>query len=151
MPKSTISWGVLFFSLGVILFGSDVKTSGFSANLDNQYHIPLVFTPTQILWTIGSIAVGLSVFLIISSFWTEWFRKIERFVKETIYPHGYAVFGFVYVITYLKSAVLILSTTLPTWIGYLVLYPGYAFIWILIALYIKEIIRQKSGNFVLTP
>lgn len=144
MPRRIISWGILFFSLAVILLGGATDNTGFSYNSNNPYHLPIIISSTLILRFVGIVSASLSLFFITSAFWGKWSDSIEKFVNNKIYPHGYLLVWFVYLMSYLNGAVVLLSKSPPLWVGYLILYPGFAFIWVILIFYFKELVKSRS-------
>jgi hypothetical protein len=152
MPNRMMSFAVLLFSFAVALLSFQPKAGTPTVSYNRELHVPVVTLPVQNYWALGAIVIAASLFFIVVAFRGKWHRRVEDFVdKRASYP-VFLIFWLLYVVTWLKGVVAILSISPPHWVVYLVLYFGFALIWVIPVLFVKgwfELRKNPSQNIYL--
>lgn len=146
MPNRMMSFAVLLFSFAVALLGFQPKAGTPTISYNREFHVPVVKLPVQSYWALGVIVIVASLFFIVVAFRGKWHRRVEDFVdKRASYP-AFLIFWLVYVATWLKGVTAILAVSPPAWIVYLVLYFGFALIWVIPVLSVKRWSELKKNR-----
>jgi hypothetical protein len=147
MPNRMVSFAVLLFSFAVAMLSYQPKAGVPIFTVYKEFNVFAVVLPVQWYWGLGSIAIAGSLFLIVVAFRKKCREKVEEVVTKRWYLwYLWFIISFgTYLLTFLKGVGAVISVSPPSWIVYLVFYPGFVLFFAFFAVSMKDLSERNKS------